>query len=47
MKNIAIILAGGTGSRIGEALPKQFLEVAGTPIIVKSKYYKVWFGFLK
>ena len=36
MKNIAIILAGGTGSRIGEALPKQFLEVAGMPVIAYS-----------
>ncbi len=29
MKNIAVILAGGTGQRLGEALPKQFLKVAG------------------
>ena len=35
MKNIAIILAGGTGKRMGDVnLPKQFLEVGGTPIII-------------
>lgn len=31
--NIAIVLAGGTGSRLGAKLPKQYLEVAGKPII--------------
>ena len=32
--NIAIILAGGVGQRIGADIPKQFLNVHGTPIIV-------------
>ena len=36
MKNIAVILAGGTGSRMGGELPKQFLEVAGVPVIAYS-----------
>lgn len=31
--NIAIILAGGSGSRVGGDKPKQFLEVAGKMII--------------
>ena len=31
--NIAIILAGGIGSRVGEETPKQFIEVLGKPII--------------
>ena len=31
--NIAVILAGGTGSRIGAKIPKQFIEVQGRPII--------------
>ncbi|MBM6786603.1 2-C-methyl-D-erythritol 4-phosphate cytidylyltransferase [Collinsella tanakaei] len=31
--NIAIILAGGTGSRMGADKPKQFIEVLGKPII--------------
>lgn len=30
---IALILAGGTGSRLGAEIPKQYLEVAGKPII--------------
>lgn len=33
MKYIAIILAGGSGRRMGGALPKQFLEVNGRTII--------------
>lgn len=36
MKNYAIILAGGVGKRMGAEIPKQFLEVAGKPIIVHS-----------
>lgn len=32
-KNIAIILAGGSGSRLGGECPKQFLKVAGKKII--------------
>lgn len=35
--NIGIVLAGGTGSRIGMAgRPKQFLEVGGKPIIAHT-----------
>jgi 2-C-methyl-D-erythritol 4-phosphate cytidylyltransferase len=33
MKNIAIILAGGTGDRLGHQEPKQFIKVAGKMII--------------
>jgi 2-C-methyl-D-erythritol 4-phosphate cytidylyltransferase/2-C-methyl-D-erythritol 2,4-cyclodiphosphate synthase len=32
----AVIAAGGTGSRIGASQPKQFLEVAGKPILVRT-----------
>lgn len=32
--NIGVILAGGTGSRIGAGIPKQFIEVLGKPILV-------------
>lgn len=32
--NIAVILAGGIGSRLGAGIPKQFVEVLGKPIIV-------------
>lgn len=34
--NIAAILAGGTGQRMGEKTPKQFIEVNGIPIIVRT-----------
>jgi len=33
MKNIAVILAGGVGARLGAEVPKQFLKVAGKSII--------------
>ena len=36
MKNIAVILAGGTGTRMGEEIPKQFIAVMGKPIIQYS-----------
>ena len=35
-KNIAIILAGGNGIRMGSELPKQYIEVGGKPIIMYS-----------
>lgn len=31
--NIVIILAGGTGNRVGAGRPKQFIEVLGKPIL--------------
>lgn len=31
--NTALILAGGTGTRLGSDIPKQYIEVAGKPII--------------
>ena len=31
--NIAIVLAGGSGSRLGGGLPKQFIQVSGKRII--------------
>jgi len=36
MKNIAIIVAGGSGMRFGGEIPKQFIEVGGKPIIIHS-----------
>jgi 2-C-methyl-D-erythritol 4-phosphate cytidylyltransferase len=33
MKNIAVILAGGTGNRLDKNHPKQFLKVAGKTVI--------------
>ncbi|NLD19044.1 MAG: 2-C-methyl-D-erythritol 4-phosphate cytidylyltransferase [Clostridiales bacterium] len=35
-KNIAIIFAGGSGQRMGSGIPKQFIEVAGKPIIIHT-----------
>ncbi len=34
--NIAAILAGGKGLRMGGSVPKQFLEVGGVPILVHT-----------
>jgi 2-C-methyl-D-erythritol 4-phosphate cytidylyltransferase len=34
MSNIAIILAGGVGSRVGANVPKQFIDVLGKPVLV-------------
>ena len=34
--NIAVILAGGTGARVGAEKPKQFLEVDGRQVIERS-----------
>ena len=31
--NIAVILAGGSGSRLGNDAPKQFLKVAGKKVL--------------
>lgn len=33
MKNIAIILSGGVGSRMGSEIPKQYIEIGGKPVI--------------
>ncbi len=34
--NIAIILAGGTGSRIASEIPKQFIELSGQMMLIHS-----------
>ena len=34
--NIAAILAGGSGLRMGTDIPKQFLELEGVPVIIRS-----------
>lgn len=31
--NVALVLAGGTGTRLGEDIPKQYINVKGKPII--------------
>ena len=34
MKNIVLIIAGGVGARMGQDIPKQFINVYGRPVIV-------------
>ena len=34
--NIALILSGGTGSRLASDIPKQYIEAGGRPIISYS-----------
>lgn len=36
MKKFALIVAGGTGSRMKTALPKQFIELAGKPVLMRT-----------
>lgn len=36
MKRAAIIVAGGKGLRMGSSLPKQFLPIAGVPILCRT-----------
>lgn len=36
MKKFALIVAGGSGNRMGSDIPKQFLELKGKPILMKS-----------
>ena len=33
MRNIAVILAGGSGQRMGDNTPKQFMKIAGKKVI--------------
>ena len=34
MANVALIIAGGSGNRMGQSIPKQFLTVNERPVIV-------------
>lgn len=36
MKNAVIIVAGGTGMRMGTSIPKQFLKIKGKPVILHT-----------
>ncbi len=36
MRTIAIIVAGGSGTRFGAQVPKQFLELGGRPILMRT-----------
>ena len=36
MRRLAIIFAGGSGVRMGSAIPKQFLELDGKPVLAHT-----------
>lgn len=36
IRSVAIVLAGGVGARIGGELPKQFLDVGGVSVLIRS-----------
>ena len=36
MRNIAVVLSGGTGTRMGTEIPKQYRTVAGKPVLVHT-----------
>lgn len=36
MKNYVVIVAGGTGKRMGAEIPKQFLELGGRPVLMHT-----------
>ena len=36
MSNFALIIAGGSGNRMGQDIPKQFMHVDGAPIIIHT-----------
>jgi 2-C-methyl-D-erythritol 4-phosphate cytidylyltransferase len=38
-KEYALIVAGGKGTRIKSALPKQFLELNGKPIVIPLRLF--------
>lgn len=43
MKKFVIIVAGGSGSRMGTEVPKQFLELCGKPVLMLTM--KIFFDF--
>lgn len=36
MKRTALIVAGGSGTRFGAAIPKQFVELCGIPVLMRT-----------
>ena len=36
MKRTALIVAGGSGTRFGAAIPKQFVELCGAPVLMRT-----------
>jgi len=46
MKKIALIVAGGSGTRMNSDIPKQFIEIAGLPLLMHTilKFHKFDFA---
>ena len=49
MRNVAVILAGGVGTRMGGTMPKQFFKVSGKTVLehtisVFDKFIKCFKG---
>ena len=42
MEKIALVVAGGKGNRMGSAIPKQFMVIAGLPVLMHT-IKKFWF----
>lgn len=36
MKKFVVLVAGGSGSRMGTEIPKQFLEISGKPVLMRT-----------
>ena len=36
--NIALIIAGGIGNRMGQDIPKQFMHIDNCPVIIRTLY---------
>ncbi|MBB5022379.1 2-C-methyl-D-erythritol 4-phosphate cytidylyltransferase [Desulfurispira natronophila] len=47
MERVALILAGGTGQRMGSAVPKQYLELSGRPVLQHTLQRFVDFCFFQ
>ena len=43
---VAVVLAAGVGSRVGDELPKQFLDLHGTPVLGRTVAWGAWFGVI-
>jgi len=43
MKKFAVIVAGGSGTRMGSDIPKQFLEICGRPVLMHT--FDVFYAF--
>ena len=36
MSDIALFMAGGSGNRMGQDIPKQFMHIDGAPVIIHT-----------